>query len=47
MSTSVMIVGVEEVVEAVDTVVRAVGDIVIVSVGVIEAMVKLWLRKML
>ena len=47
MSTSVIIVGVEEVVEAVDTVVGAVGDIVIVSVSVIEAMVKLWLRKML
>ena len=38
MSTSVIIVGVEEDVEAVDTVVRAVRDVaVIVSIGVTEA----------
>ena len=36
MSTSVIIVGLEEVVKAVDIVVRAVGDAVIVSVGLIE-----------
>ena len=37
MSTLIVIVGVEEVVEAVDTVVRVDGDVVvIVSVGVIE-----------
>ena len=36
MSTSVVIVGVEDVVEAVDTVVRDVGDAVIVSVDVTE-----------
>ena len=36
MLTSVIIVSVEKVVKAVDTVVRAVGDVAIVSVGVIE-----------
>ena len=36
MSTSVIIFGVEELAEAVDTVVRAVGDVFIVSVGVID-----------
>ena len=36
MSTSVIIVSVEEVVETAVTVVRAVGDIFIISVGVTE-----------
>ena len=45
MWTSVIVVGVEEVVEAVDTVVKAVGDVVVIlSVGVIEHG-ELWLAK--
>ena len=47
MWTSAIVVGVEEVAEAVDTVVKAVGDVVVIlSVGVIEHG-ELWLAKIL